>query len=1213
MSDSITELSWTGERYVPQLRGTIALEHLHRYAMATEFVSRKRVLDIASGEGYGSEMLAKRAASVVGVDIDEASINHAQKKYQKENLIFKQGSCTAIPLADHSVDVVVSFETIEHIKEHEKMFEEIKRVLVPGGLLIMSSPEKHEYTEVPKHYNEFHVKELYYDEFEELVKKSFKNYSILGQRVLYGSGIFPLSEKNIFGGIYNFDDLPHQLNKQSVFPRPFYLIAICSDQELPKLESCFCEQDVTETDPHKKINDVLKETKHELLYKEVQAEEQRQQLELQQGQLAEKNFLIHEQELKINQQEEDLVSLKAKIALFTSLEQEEKKPQKEGRTIRDYLSIKFLKQLVDRLRKFCADQEVLTTITKSNLFEEQWYLQQNPDVASSGMDALWHYIAFGDKEGRDPHSLFHTRWYLNSNPDLRTAGVNLFWHYLKYGWKEGRRPNQFFDTQWYLQQNKDVAVSGREPLTHYYKMGWKEKRSPHPLFDLAWYLDQHPELLVANEDPLSHYINDQKNKNQSIVKSSLVSSSLVAFVSKKYNPKISLELEKINKYLFAAITKEAQTYNALEALKEEIKKSSFALPVKKYTVSIIIPVHNQLAFTLACVATILKSEIKGNFEILIADDASMDATATTFEGLHPSIKLIHQSSNLGFLRNCNETAKQAQGDYILFLNNDTLVLPGWLDALVDIFNTRPDAGLVGAKLLNADGTLQEAGGIIWKDGSAWNYGRNDDPEKSEYNYVRETDYSSGACLMISKKLWEELEGFDLLFSPAYCEDSDLAFRVRAAGKKVYYQPKCEVIHLEGKSHGRDVKQGIKAYQVENNKKLFQRWKNVLAVHAAPGKDVFKQRDRALQKKTILIIDHHLPQYDRDAGARTIWSYIKFFVQKGFVVKFLGDVFLSSNPYYTELQQMGVEVLYNGPQNQHWKKWLKKNGKHIDYVFLSRAHIAVKYVRTLKKQTNAKLLFYGHDLLSRTFSNNSHFLSKVLSLTKSKKWEKLENEIINQVDVTYYPSYVEVDYLQKVYPNKVIKLLPPYVLPPRENKSLKEHAFHGKLLFVGGFNHPPNVEAMLWFVKKIWPSVLSLFPEVQLTIAGSHPPKEIFELANDHVHVTGFISDQELVELYQEHDIAIVPLLTGGGIKNKVIEALWHGKPVLTTPIGAEGIPNIQEYVKVAAPEDFFESLKNLIETPSLLKTFANNASQLIGKYYSEEALYSVLSEDIDFS
>lgn len=219
-----------GERFVPdEMHGNIELEHRHRYVFASQFVSGKTVLDIASGEGYGSALLAKTARHVIGVDISELAVEHARQRYHADNLEFVTGSCAAIPLADAAVDVVVSFETIEHHAEHEAMMREIARVLRPGGLLVISSPDKVEYSDKPSFRNPFHVKELYKEEFQELLSKHFRHVKLFGQRVVLGSVILgePQSE-----GIRQ--QRPEQRGPQNpVDLEPLYWVALASEDSLP--------------------------------------------------------------------------------------------------------------------------------------------------------------------------------------------------------------------------------------------------------------------------------------------------------------------------------------------------------------------------------------------------------------------------------------------------------------------------------------------------------------------------------------------------------------------------------------------------------------------------------------------------------------------------------------------------------------------------------------------------------------------------------------------------------------------------------------------------------------------------------------------------------------------------------------------------------------------------------------------------------------------
>ncbi|HTZ66994.1 MAG TPA: glycosyltransferase family 2 protein, partial [Roseiarcus sp.] len=251
---------------------------------------------------------------------------------------------------------------------------------------------------------------------------------------------------------------------------------------------------------------------------------------------------------------------------------------------------------------------------------------------------------------------------------------------------------------------------------------------------------------------------------------------------------------------------------------------SLRLPASDHPlVSIIIPSFGKPRLTFQCLKSIAASPPPTPFEVIVTDDASGDPSVELLREV-AGIRLEINPTNLGFLKTSNRSAEFARGEYLFFLNNDTLLCEGWLEPLLAVFDRFPDAGLVGSKLLFPDGTLQEAGGIVWNDGSAWNYGRSDDPDKPEYNYVRETDYISGCAILIPRALWAKLGGFDELFAPAYCEDSDLAFRVRRAGRKVYYCPFSAIVHLEGLSLGKDVTSGIKAYQIANTQKLYERWR-----------------------------------------------------------------------------------------------------------------------------------------------------------------------------------------------------------------------------------------------------------------------------------------------------------------------------------------------------------------------------------------------------
>ena len=258
MDNNNSELAFTGERLMTEIYEYWTIEHLHRYAIALSLVENKVVIDIASGEGYGSNLLANKAASVTGIDISKEAIAHAQQKYKKDNLAYLHGSATQIPLEDHSIDVVVSFETIEHLDQHEEMMTEIKRVLKKDGVLIISSPDKKYYSDIPGYQNPYHVKELYSDEFNSLVSKYFNNVIPLNQKTIVGSVVFQANINK--PGITEFSGNYTGIDSKEALDSPVYNICIASDETLNKVieNSIFANADMFEKYSNfKKDNEAL--------------------------------------------------------------------------------------------------------------------------------------------------------------------------------------------------------------------------------------------------------------------------------------------------------------------------------------------------------------------------------------------------------------------------------------------------------------------------------------------------------------------------------------------------------------------------------------------------------------------------------------------------------------------------------------------------------------------------------------------------------------------------------------------------------------------------------------------------------------------------------------------------------------------------------------------------------------------------------------------
>jgi len=282
-------MEFTGERYVPEVHGNIELEHIHRYLLACEIAGEIDILDIACGEGYGAAMLAGKAKRVIGIDISAESVDYARRRYPNRNLEFIEGSCLEIPIPSASVDLVVSFETIEHVDEHDQMMAELKRVLRPNGTLLISSPDKNNYSIEPNYSNPFHKKELYHHEFEQLVGKYFKQVIFYGQRVGLGSWISSGGTQNYPVNYFQENEV---INSIPGIAKPVYWIAIASDLQPPELSTSFFEQPIEDSELVRSWKGILSEREQAILTLNNQREERERLLQGLAGQIAEKDQAI---------------------------------------------------------------------------------------------------------------------------------------------------------------------------------------------------------------------------------------------------------------------------------------------------------------------------------------------------------------------------------------------------------------------------------------------------------------------------------------------------------------------------------------------------------------------------------------------------------------------------------------------------------------------------------------------------------------------------------------------------------------------------------------------------------------------------------------------------------------------------------------------------------------------------------------------------------
>lgn len=838
------------------------------------------------------------------------------------------------------------------------------------------------------------------------------------------------------------------------------------------------------------------------------------------------------------------------------------------------------------------------------LFDPEWYTGKRGGAVAA--NPLLDYLQDSGRDRRNPHPLFDTRWYVHANPDAAESGQHPFIHFLRSEPKDCRQTSPWFDAKWY-RATYPRASADQHPLLHYVTDGRAAGHETTSSLLLGTIRDVARQVGGSALPPILAYLagpDDPRAGEGRVAASGLRAAAelprqfafdpgepapdhpvywlpdpLREYIMNRFGmdavPPVRHLMGILSRYEKNK-TQFARSYDCRWLIAELRRLAVDPDPDAPVDVSVVIPVFNALPYTLTCLHSLLSLPTRYRIEVLIADDASHDATGVVIPAIGGRVRHVRHAENLGFLLNCNVSALQARGRYLVLLNNDTIVLPRWLDMLIGAFDLDPTIGFVGSKLLNADGTLQEAGGIFWKDGSAWNFGRNQSPAMPEFNYLKDADYCSGAAIAVPRATWRSLGGFDPAFTPAYCEESDLAYRVRAAGQRVIYQPFAEIIHHEGKSHGVDTSAGIKAYQVVNLKKFSNRWHSyLLHQHFPNAQDVFLARDRSRTRPHILIVDHYIPKWDQDCGSRLMYLYILMFLENKFHVTFWPDNLYEDPNYAWQLQMLGVEVIYSNRYRGKFDEWMRANGKYFQYALLSRPHIAINYIDSIKQHSDATIMYYGHDIHWRRTLLEYELTRKEELLASVEYWREMEGKVIAGSDVIFYPSAEECSVIEAGFPDKLVLELPVSyfgddLVERFANVRRAEAArdlFH--LLFVGGFGHTPNNDAVLWLAGEILPLLWRIDERYHVTIVGSEPPEEVCALASDRIEVTGYISDERLTEFYRSVGVVIAPLRFGAGVKGKVIEAFANCVPVVTTAVGVQGIDDPDETAFVAdEPADF---------------------------------------------
>ena len=622
-------------------------------------------------------------------------------------------------------------------------------------------------------------------------------------------------------------------------------------------------------------------------------------------------------------------------------------------------------------------------------------------------------------------------------------------------------------------------------------------------------------------------------------------------------------------------------------------------------VSVIIPAHNKVEVTFYALCALLLAHNTVRFEVVLVDDGSTDETAE-IENLVSGIRVIHNDQPLRFIKACNKGVSEARGKFVVLLNNDTEVTVGWLDALVDAFNRFENVGAVGAKLLYPDGRLQDAGGIIWGSGNPWNYGNGQNPWDPRFCYARQVDYLSGAALMTTKAIWDEVGGLSNYLEPMYFEDTDFSFKVRDAGYKTYFIPSSIVYHFEGTTSGTDTSKGFKKYQEINRPKFKRCWAKAFAQHGEEGIRPDLEKDRGLSGR-VLFIDYTTPRQDRDAGSYATVREMELVQSLGYKVTFLPQNLCHFGTYTDELQRNGIEVI-TAPFYLSLATFFSERAKEFDAVYITRYYVAADTVHLIRQYSpRSKILLNNCDL---------HFLRELRAALVDNdpgKMETMRNvryqelEMMRSVDLVLSYNEVEHAVIASHTDGQVKVMTCPWVVDTPEQ--IAPLSGRRGLSFLGSFNHSPNSEGIQWFCRDIMPMLEA--EQLTLSIYGSGLNQTIKDLAGDWVKPVGYVDD--VADAFQQHRVFVAPLLSGAGMKGKVLNALAYGIPVVLTPIAAEGIGLRHGYDCMIArkPSEWVSAITQICKNDDLWNAMSVAARKYVASHFSFEAGQKKMKETFE--
>ena len=791
---------------------------------------------------------------------------------------------------------------------------------------------------------------------------------------------------------------------------------------------------------------------------------------------------------------------------------------------------------------------------------------------------------------------------------LSAARDDNFWHSHELAASSG-----LFDHDYYQCQVSEL--DDLEPLAHYLIFGYRAFLDPSPRFSTAEYYLLNHDVRSDGANPLIHFLLHGRSEarfsslaDREERQASLSNYPIGLTLAEEIDLEIMRGASYLGRYGFD-LDSSTNLHQATNAIKHLVARSpKLSIDIASPDVSIIVPVHGRLQILLNCLDAICSQVSWYSVEVVIVDDASPTESRVAEVKAIPWVRYLNCQQNLGFGASCNFGAASARGKYLMFLNNDTRILPRCVDELVGSFDQFPKAGLVGSKLINEDGSLQDAGGIVWRDGTVWNYGRNEPPERPEFCYARQVDYCSGASIVVSAIAWSEVGGFDRLYAPAYCEDLDLAYKLRQEGYEVWYQPLSIVLHYEGRSHGRDVTVGIKAHQTRNLKTFFQKWQHALGENGLPKPHPHAEANRT-RRKHALVVDAKTPTPDRDSGSNNTFDVIRLLQQLGWQVAFAPRNHAFAGNYTKALQRIGVEQLI-APCISSLKDIVQNRLSQYDLIFAFRYESLDDWYDGLRTSyPRARLVFHDVDLHHLRLRRRAEILGDRNLRIEAEIVKDKELELFAKCDCSVVVTETEKMAVTREIPLSNIVVYP-YTMDVRRSEVPFEQRRH--LCFIGGYAHDPNVDAVRYFVRDVWPLAKEQLPaDAKFLIVGADAPECIRSLVADDVVVTGYVD--RLDNIIDDCRISVAPLRYGAGIKGKLVRTLAYGLPSVASSVAVEGMGlQGEKHVLVADdPRCFAEAIVRLFHDRAVWQLLQEEGYKFVEKRYSWRVGLETCAQIID--